>query len=277
MLGTLYIVATPLGNLEDQSPRASRVLEEVDLLACEDTRHTRKLLSHFGIQTPTTSYHEHNQEEKASELLGKLMAGRQVALVCDAGTPLVSDPGYRLVQMCREKGIPVVPIPGPSAAIAALSVSGLPSDRFLFVGFLPRRPKAQRDQLKQLVPVKATLIFYLSPYGLSPTLAMIEEVLGNRKSFLIREMTKVHETSYCGSLQEISRELENEPIRGEYTLVVEKASTKVYSTREMDVAAYVAGLVARRGVSQKDATKAAARELGLSKQQVYKLVTGSTP
>ena len=277
MPGTLYIVATPLGNLEDQSPRATRVLQEVDLLACEDTRHTRKLLSHFGIQTSTTSYHEHNQEKKASELMGKLMGGQRVALVCDAGTPLVSDPGYRLVQMCREEGVPVVPIPGPSAAIAALSVSGLPSDRFLFAGFLPRRAKAQRDQLKQLAPVKATLIFYLSPYGLSSTLARIQEVLGNRRAFLIREMTKVHETSYCGSLQEISRELENEPIRGEYTLVVDRASTKGPSTGQMDVTAYVAGLVASRGVNQKDAIKAAARELGLSKRQVYKLVTGSTP
>ncbi len=147
MLGTLYVVATPLGNLEDLSPRAAKILGEVDLIACEDTRHTRKLLNHFAIPTPTTSYHEHNEDAKAPALMIQLQEGKRIALVSDAGTPLLSDPGHRLVQACRENESPVYPVPGPAAATAALSVSGLPAHRFLFIGFLPRRAALQRAML----------------------------------------------------------------------------------------------------------------------------------
>ena len=218
--GRLFVVATPLGNLEDLSPRAARVLAEVDLVACEDTRRTRKLLNHFQISTPTTSYHEHNERAKAARLVADLDSGKDLALVSDAGTPLLSDPGYRLVRLCQEKKIPVIPIPGPSAAVAALSVSGLPTHRFAFAGFLPRRASACRKELRRLASQDMTLIFYLSPHGLQSTLRRIVEILGNREAFLIREMTKVYETAHFGPLEEILAALGDGSPRGEYTLVV---------------------------------------------------------
>lgn len=217
--GTLYVVATPLGNLGDLSPRAAATLAEADLIACEDTRHTRKLLSHLGIHQPTTSYHEHNEVAKAAELLAQLQQGKSIALVSDAGTPLISDPGFRLVRLCHQQKIPVVPIPGPSAAVAALSICGLPTDRFFFAGFLPRRAAACRKELERLAPLDATLVFYLSPHALLVTLKSIADILGNRHAFLIREMTKVYETSYSGSLLSIIEEVEKTSARGEYTLV----------------------------------------------------------
>ena len=217
MLGILYVVATPLGNLEDLSPRAVKTLKEVDLIACEDTRHTRKLLTHFAIETPTTSYHEHNEEAKALALITQLQEGKCIALVSDAGTPLLSDPGHRLVHSCRENEIPVYPIPGPSAATAALSVSGLPAHRFLFIGFLPRRAGLQREGLKAISQEESTLLIYLPPHGLLPTLKRIVEILGDRRAFLIREMTKLHETHYFGRLKELLARLEKERARGEYT------------------------------------------------------------
>ncbi len=166
MLGILYVVATPLGNLEDLSPRALKILGEVDLIACEDTRQTRKLLNHFAIPTPTTSYHEHNEDAKARALMTQLQEGSRIALVSDAGTPLLSDPGHRLVHACRENEIPVYPVPGPSAATAALSVSGLPAHRFLFIGFLPRRAALQRAVLEKFSQEESTLLIYISPHGL---------------------------------------------------------------------------------------------------------------
>ncbi|HUG42651.1 MAG TPA: 16S rRNA (cytidine(1402)-2'-O)-methyltransferase, partial [Acidobacteriota bacterium] len=216
--GTLYVVATPIGNLDDLSQRARTILSEADWIACEDTRRTRKLLNHFAIATATVSYHEHNEEERAAELLDRLIGGDTIALVSDAGTPLVSDPGYRLVRRCHECGVPVIPVPGPSAAVAALSVSGLPSDRFLFVGFLPKKAAARREELLQIASVSATLILYLPPHRLARSLLEIEEALGDREAFLIREMTKLHETSLRGSLSEIRAQASLEAARGEYTL-----------------------------------------------------------
>ncbi len=273
MLGTLYVVATPLGNLEDLSPRAVKTLREVDLIACEDTRQTRKLLNHFAIQTPTTSYHEHNEEAKAPVLITKLQEGKAIALVSDAGTPLLSDPGHRLVHACRENEIPVYSIPGPSAATAALSVSGLPANRFLFIGFLPRRAGLQREMLKSFSQEEATLLIYLSPHGLLPTLKRIVEVLGNRRAFLIREMTKLHETHYFGRLKELLTTLEQERARGEYTLVLEgQTSQKDQVSSQLDAAAYVAGLMETRGLTQKEAIKQATQELGLSRREIYNQV-----
>ena len=273
MLGTLYVVATPLGNLEDLSPRAVKTLKEVDLIACEDTRHTRKLLNHFAIQTPTTSYHEHNEEAKAPALITKLQEGKCIALVSDAGTPLLSDPGHRLVHACRENEIPVYPIPGPSAATVALSVSGLPAHRFLFIGFLPRRAGLQREVLKSFSQEESTLLIYLSPHGLLPTLKRIVEVLGNRRAFLIREMTKLHETHYFGRLKELLAKLEQERARGEYTLVLGgQTSQKDQVSSELDAAAYVAGLMETGGLSQKEAIKQATQELGLSRREIYNQV-----
>ena len=270
MLGILYVVATPLGNLEDLSPRAAKILGEVDLIACEDTRHTRKLLNHFAIHTPTTSYHEHNEDAKAPALMIRLQEGKRIALVSDAGTPLLSDPGYRLVQACRENEIPVYPVPGPSAATAALSVSGLPAHRFLFIGFLPRRAALQRAMLEQVSQQDSTLLFYISPHGLLPTLKRIVEILGNRRAFLIREMTKLHETHYFGRLKEVLTTLEQEPARGEYTLVLEgQTSQEDPVTSQLDGAAYVAGLIETRGLTQKEAIKQATQELGLSRREIY--------
>ena len=273
MLGILYVVATPLGNLEDLSPRAVKILGEVDLIACEDTRHTRKLLSHFAIQTSTTSYHEHNEEAKAPVLMIQLQEGSHIALVSDAGTPLLSDPGHRLVHACRKNKIPVYPIPGPSAATAALSVSGLPAHRFLFIGFLPRRAALQRAVLEKVSQEESTLLIYLSPHGLLPTLKRIVEILGNRRAFLIREMTKLHETHYFGRLKEVLTTLEQEPARGEYTLVLEGQKSKEdQPSSQLDAAAYVLGLIETRGLTQKEAIKQATQELGLSRREIYNKV-----
>lgn len=273
MLGILYVVATPLGNLEDLSPRALKILGEVDLIACEDTRHTRKLLNHFAIQTPTTSYHEHNEDTKARALMIQLQEGKRIALVSDAGTPLLSDPGHRLVQTCRENEIPVFPIPGPSAATAALSVSGLPAHRFLFIGFLPRRAALQRALLEKVSQQESTLLIYISPHGLLPTLKRIVEILGNRRAFLIREMTKLHETHYFGRLREVLTTLEQEPARGEYTLVLEgQTSQEDQVSSQVDAAAYVLGLMEAQGLTQKEAIKQATQELGLSRREIYSKV-----
>ena len=270
MSGVLYVVATPLGNLDDLSPRAQRILREVDLIACEDTRHTRKLLNHFEIRTSTTSYHKHNETAKTRVLMTRLREGRQIALVSDAGTPLVSDPGYRLVSACREETIAVYPVPGPSAAMAALSVSGLPADSCLFVGFLSRRTALQRQQLELLAHEESTLVIYLPPHGLVPTLTRIIATLGDRRAFLAREMTKLHETHYFGQLREIFEAVEQETPRGEYTLVLQGAPRGGHPVPpEIDVPAYVRGLMETRGFSQKEAIKVAARELGLPKREVY--------
>jgi len=273
MSGILYVVATPLGNLEDLSPRAVKILGEADLIACEDTRHTRKLLTHFAIQTPTTSYHEHNEDAKAPALMTQLQEGSRIALVSDAGTPLLSDPGHRLVHACRENKIPVYPVPGPSAATAALSVSGLPAHRFLFIGFLPRRAALQRAVLEKVSQQESTLLIYISPHGLLPTLKRIVEILGNRRAFLIREMTKLHETHYFGRLKEVLTTLEQERARGEYTLVLEgQTSQEDQVSSQVDAAAYVLGLIETRGLTQKEAIKQATQELGLSRREIYNQV-----
>jgi len=271
MPGCLYVVATPLGNLEDFTLRAQRTLKEVDLIACEDTRRTKKLLSHFSIQTRCTSYHEHNEETKTPHLLRLLEKGNHLALVSDAGTPLLSDPGYRLVLGCRDRGISVYPVPGPAAVTAALSVSGLPTDRFFFVGFLPRRAAQRRSRLQEISQFDATLLFYLSPHRLTVTLQQILKVLGNRRAFLIREMTKIHESHHFGTLREILETIQGSPSRGEYTLVVEGQPTKGASTIPLDILAYVTGLIQLHGITQKEAIRRAAHELGIPKRQVYRL------
>lgn len=271
MPGSLYVVATPLGNLEDFTLRAQRVLKEVELIACEDTRRTNKLLSHFSIQTRCTSYHEHNEETKTPHLLNLLEQGKHMALVSDAGTPLLSDPGYRLVLGCRDRGISVYPVPGPAAVTAALSVSGLPTDRFFFVGFLPRRAGPCQSRLQEISQFDATLLFYLSPHRLVPTLKHILKVLGNRRAFLIREMTKIHESHHFGTLREILETAKGSPSRGEYTLAVEGQPARGTSTISLDILAYVTGLIQLHGLTQKEAIRRAAQELGIPKRQVYHL------
>ncbi|HSR69602.1 MAG TPA: 16S rRNA (cytidine(1402)-2'-O)-methyltransferase [Acidobacteriota bacterium] len=275
MAQSLYVVATPLGNLEDLSPRARRVLQETDWIACEDTRRSGRLLEHLGVDRqgrPLISYHEHNEEERTPQLLRRLQDGQSGALVSDAGTPLLSDPGYRLVRACRQAGIEVVPIPGPSAAVAALSVSGLPCDRFLFAGFPPPKATAQRRFFEELAAQEVLLIFYLSPHKLASTLKRMREVLGERRAFLARELTKLHETHYLGTLGDIIGSLQAETPRGEYTLLVEGASGAGESEPHLDAEAYVEGLQRLRGLSRADAVRQAAQELGIPRGRLYRKV-----
>jgi 16S rRNA (cytidine1402-2'-O)-methyltransferase len=218
--GTLYIVSTPIGNREDITLRALRILKEVDLIAAEDTRHTGLLLRHFGIQTPLTSYFEGNELRKKEFILSKLTQGERVALVSDAGTPGISDPGFRLIQTAIEHEIPIVPVPGASAVIAALSVSGLPTDAFVFRGFLPHKTKRRRDLLVELADVRETLIFYESPHRISETLRDIYEVLGDRKIVLTRELTKIYEEVLRGKVSEIQLQIGERKLKGEITLVM---------------------------------------------------------
>ncbi|HSR52278.1 MAG TPA: 16S rRNA (cytidine(1402)-2'-O)-methyltransferase [Acidobacteriota bacterium] len=275
MTATLYVVATPLGNLDDLSPRARQTLRDADWIACEDTRRSGRLLEHLGIARhgrPLISYHEHNERERTPALLERLRQGESGALISDAGTPLVSDPGYRLVRTCRQEGIAVLPVPGPSAALAALSVCGLPGPHFLFAGFPPPKASAQERFLQELAEDTALLIFYLSPHKLRATLKRIRRTMGNREAFLARELTKMHETHYFGRLDDILGQTEKETARGEYTLVVEGAPQDQEQECPLDVEAYVEGLQSLRGLSRKDAVRRAAEELGVSRNDLYRQV-----
>ncbi len=268
MSGTLYIVATPIGNLEDITYRAVRMLGEADLIACEDTRQTRKLLDHYGVQKQTVSYHDHNERERTAELIGLLEAGKNVALVSDAGTPLIADPGYRIVSAARERGIPVVPIPGASAVIAALSASGLPSDSFQFQGFLPPKTTQRRRVLEQLQDSEATLIFYEVPHRIVESLRDIEAVMPHRPVVLARELTKIHEEFLHGTAAELRTALEAKSgIKGEFVLMVGKGAGERADGKSVEEA--VDDLI-QQGVSRMEAYKRVARERGLSKRDVYR-------
>ena len=216
-MGTLFVVATPIGNLADISQRALEVLREVELIACEDTRQTIKLLNHFGIEKPLTSYHEFNEQKKAEELTEKVAGSAKVAIVSDAGMPAISDPGYRVVRLCRERGIPVVAIPGPNAAVTALAASGLPSDEFLFVGFLPAKKNARREKLNELMNITCTLVFYEAPHRIEAALEDIHEVFGDREACVAREITKLYEEYLFGKLSEIRKKVKT---LGEFVVVV---------------------------------------------------------
>lgn len=268
MSGILYVVATPIGNLEDITYRAVRALGEVDRIACEDTRQTRKLLDRYGIATPTVSYHEHNEQTRSEELVRDLEAGKSVALVSDAGTPLIADPGYRLVRKAREHGITVTPIPGPAAAVAALSASGLPTDSFFFGGFLPAKKSHRRKTLEGLKALACTAVFYEAPHRIVETLEDIAEILGNRPVVLARELTKIHEEFLEGAGAELREALlKRGALKGEFTILIGKAEapepddTPLVEAFEKLVAA---------GTPRMDAMKTLARQRGLSKQEVYK-------
>ena len=268
MSGTLYIVATPIGNLEDITFRAVRVLREADLIACEDTRQTRKLLDRYGISKPLVSYHEHNELARSQELLGELQAGKNIALVTDAGTPLISDPGYRLVAGARKLAIPVSPIPGPGAFLTALSASGLATDSFVFLGFLPFKKTQRRKELENWRAAPATLVFYEAPHRLAETLGDLAEVCGQREVVVARELTKVHEEFLSGTPQEILKMLERRPpIKGEITLMVAKGETVEPDDQPLESA--VEQLILT-GVPRMEALKTVARMRGLSKREVYK-------
>jgi 16S rRNA (cytidine1402-2'-O)-methyltransferase len=267
----LYVVATPLGNLEDITLRAVRILKDVALIACEDTRRTRHLLQAHGISTPTTSYFEHNEKWKGDRILEVVRGGQSAALVSDAGTPGISDPGFRLVREARAEGLAVIPIPGPSAVVAALSVSGLPSDRFVFVGFLPSRAGARGKALAELAEWRETLVFYESPLRVVATLTEMLARLGDREVFLCREATKMHEEYVRGSTSDVLARLAARPeVKGEIVLVVSGAGEAPPAPAE-DVAATYAALVAA-GRTRREAVKEAARRHGLPARAVYALV-----
>jgi len=265
--GTLYVVATPIGNLEDITYRAVRVLREADLIACEDTRQTRKLLDHFDIRKPTVSYHEHNEAERATELVERLKAGETIALVSDAGAPLISDPGYRLVHAAIDAGVAVQPLPGPSASLAALQASGLPTDAFHFAGFLPAKTGQRAKLLESLSGEQATLIFYEAPHRVLEALEAIESALGPRPVVVARELTKIHEEFLRGTAAEIRAQLATrDSVKGEITILVGKAEGP--PPDKTPVGDAVEALVGN-GVPRMDAIKQVARRRGLSKREVY--------
>ena len=264
------MVATPIGNLEDITLRALRILREADLIACEDTRHTRKLLAHYQITTPTSSYHEHNEQQRTGWLLERLESGTDIALVSDAGTPSISDPGYRLVRAALERGVRVSPIPGACAIISALSISGRPTDSFAFLGFLPGRRVARRNRLRALRSESRTLLFFESPLRLASTLSDIDEILDSREVTVAREMTKVHEQLVTGTAAELASLFRSRRPKGEAVVVVEKSSpeaaAEAVSDRELDLR--FEGLV-DKGLSRKDAIKQLAKELASPKRELY--------
>jgi len=282
--GVLYLVATPIGNLEDITLRALRILKEADVIACEDTRQTQKLLNHYGITARTASYHEHNEMTRAAELVVELEEGAHVALVSDAGMPGISDPGYRLISLAIRHGIPVVPIPGASAFVAALAASGLPTDSFRFGGFLPAKRGARRKELEQFRDSPRTQIFYEAPHRLQETLADLVEVLGPERQVVIaREVTKIHEEFLRGHAEELRKQLAEREIKGEVTLLIRAAESAgggpvaVEMPRKKSVRGRLAEVMQERQLDEKAALKVVAREMGVSKSEAYRELQRSKP
>lgn len=270
MAATLFLIATPIGNLEDITLRALRILrEQVDVIACEDTRQTQKLLSHYEIRKPLLSYHEHNEAVRAAEILERLGRGESVALVSDAGTPLISDPGYRAVAQALGKGFPVVPVPGASALLAAIMASGLPVAEFQFIGFLPAKSAARRRMLVELATNSMTVVAYESPHRIADSLSDMHEILGARPMVLARELTKVHEEFLRGSPDEIRRLLlERSSVKGEITILIAPSKKKNEIENPLSE---VHRLQTEEGLDRMEAIKAVAKRLGLPKREVYRL------
>jgi 16S rRNA (cytidine1402-2'-O)-methyltransferase len=256
---TLFVVATPIGNLADITTRALDTMRSVDLIACEDTRHTIKLLNHFGIQKPLVSYHEFNERKKADDLVGRIEAGLRVALVSDAGTPAVSDPGYRLVRACRERGLAVIAIPGASAAVAALSASGLPSDEFLFVGFLPAKASARSEKLESIKESPVTSIFYEAPHRIHEMLEDVLKVFGDREVCVCRELTKIHEEAVFGRLSEVKDRVK---AIGEFTIVIAGSVAAATSAEPLNL----------EGLSRKEILAVLSDKTGIPKKKLYDLL-----
>ncbi len=269
--GVLYVVGTPIGNLEDISVRALQVLRETDTIAAEDTRHTGRLLQHFQIQTPQVSYHDHNRQGRIPDLLQRLQQGQAIALVTDAGMPGISDPGYELVVACAEAGIPVVPIPGASAVVTALSAAGLPSNRFVFEGFLPPKGTERRDRLEALQAEARTIVLYESPHRLRQTLADLAEVFGkDRAIVLARELTKLHEEFWRGSVAEAIAAYTHRDPQGEFTLVIAGAVQEKPILSEAALKAELQALF-RQGISRSQASRQLAQQTALPRRQIYQL------
>ena len=274
MTGTLYLCATPIGNLEDMTFRVIRTLKEVDLIAAEDTRNSIKLLNHFEIQTPMTSYHEYNKYEKGRKLVEKLLEGQNIALITDAGTPGISDPGEELVKMCYESGIPVTSLPGAAACITALTISGLSTRRFAFEAFLPSDKKEREQILKEMETETRTMIVYEAPHRLVKTLKLFLERLGNRKITVCRELTKRHETALAVTLEEAVAHYEANPPKGECVLVIEGKSWEEARAEErkqweeMTIEDHME-VYTKQGMDKKSAMKAVAKDRGVSKRDIY--------
>jgi 16S rRNA (cytidine1402-2'-O)-methyltransferase len=269
--GTLYVVATPIGNLEDITYRAVRVLKEADLIACEDTRHTAKLLHHYGIDKRTVSYHEHNEAARAEELVAKLTAGLNIAQVSDAGMPGISDPGYRVISLAIERGVKVVPIPGPSALVAALAASGLPTDSFQFLGFLPAKSGQRRTLLESLRAATHTTVVYEAPHRIAETMKDVVELLGaDRPVALARELTKVHEEFIRGAAGEVLRRVQEQELKGEMTLLIGKSAGQEAQTKEKNLVERLKEIMHEQKLDEKAGLKVLAKERGLSKSEVYR-------
>jgi 16S rRNA (cytidine1402-2'-O)-methyltransferase len=274
--GCLYIVATPIGNLEDITLRALRVLREADVIACEDTRQTMKLLSHFDISKRLVSYHEHNEITRAPEIVIELEQGAKVALVSDAGTPAISDPGFRLVSLCLRHGIAVVPVPGASAFVAALAASGMPIEEFTFAGFLPSRQTARRKALRALAKESRTVALYEAPHRLLDALEDALEILGNRPAVIAREVTKAFEEFQRGHIEDLVAAVRKKPPRGEITLLIGPADGHVVHPSDNGAHATaplshrVEEIMKERGIDRKAALKVAARERGITRREAYK-------
>ncbi len=274
MSGTLFLCATPIGNLGDMTPRVVDTLRQADVIAAEDTRNSIKLLNHFDIHTPMTSYHEYNKVEKAKQLVGQLLAGQNIALITDAGTPAISDPGEVLVKMCQENGIPVTSLPGPSACITALTLSGLSTRRFCFEGFLPSEKKEKRLILEELSQESRTIVLYEAPHRLVRTLEELLSALGNRRITLCRELTKRFETVIPTTLQEALQRYQEEEPKGEFVLVLEgkslqeKRQEEIASWEEMSIEEHMAYYEAQ-GMDHKSAMKAVAKDRGVGKREIY--------
>jgi len=269
MPGILYVVATPIGNLEDITLRALRILKEVDLIAAEDTRHTQILLNHYDIHTPLTSYHEHNERTKAQPLVERLVRGENVALLCDAGTPAIADPGYRLVIEATRAGVRVIPLPGASALAAVLSASGLPTDRFVFEGFLPAKKQERKTKLQALRNESRTLVFYEAPHRLMESLQDLQQILGDREIVVAREVSKVYEEFLRGTLDKIIAQLAEQTVKGEITLVV-RGSTNESSVSEKELEAEIQQL-AEGGMGIKAISEFLSDRYHVSKRKVYQM------
>lgn len=265
--GTLYVVATPIGNLEDITYRAVKTLGEVDLIAAEDTRHSRKLLARFDIQTPLVSYHDHNEHKRQDEMLERLQSGGSIALISDAGTPCIADPGYRLVASCHAAGISVVPVPGPSALIAALSAAGAPTDRFGFEGYLPQRSKARQDIFRSLQKEQRTLVFYEAPHRLAASLSDMATIMGDeRKIVVARELTKLHEEFFRGTVADAISRFAESRVKGEIVLIVPPSANEP----KMNMRDALQQLLHDGELSRREAVKLVAKEYGVSGSDVYR-------
>ena len=271
MLGTLYLVATPIGNLQDITLRALETLRTVDLIACEDTRHTQKLLNHFRVSNRTVSYHEHNEQERAEELADRLMQGESIAVVSDAGTPGICDPGYRLVQRAIEIGATVIPIPGAAAFVCAVVASGLATDSIYFGGFLPAKKGERRKRLEELREIPATLVFYEAPHRIGKSLADCHEILGDRNAAVARELTKIHEETLRGTLIELGRVYSKAKAKGEIVLVIERGKNDPVRVEGTTLAERIKELE-NEGLDPKSALKKAAKEFGVSKSEAYRQI-----